>query len=63
MHIFNLKYDEVLNMPATLYAELGGQAVNIGAFLATGELKTTTAREDVDKLRAQYKEIKERGLI
>lgn len=50
-------------MPITQFYKWANQAVNLGAFIGTGKLDYQDPESRQEKMRAQVKELKERGLL
>jgi hypothetical protein len=50
-------------LPITVYQDLIGQAINIGAFLATGHLEPQDPKTKKDIMRATLQHFREKGLL
>ncbi len=61
--VFGIPRDEFMDYPITEFQLLCNQAVNISGFWATGDLQTQTQKDEIDLLKAQYKELKRKGLL
>jgi len=60
---FHIEREKVFDLPITEFNTLINQAVNIGGFWGTGHLQMQTESDKMDLLKAQYRELKKKGIL
>lgn len=60
---FGINKTDFLEYPVREFNLLINQAINIGAYWATGDLQTRTGKDELDLLKGQYRELKSKGLL